>query len=255
MFFIIFFIYSTNALHVAITIPLSINSHNYILHMQRKKMKMHHYNRQNIRLMKHKLLLLLCAFFVLAQETSAQTRCAKDKGSPSYKHEWRFGVAGYPIIDQIGYTEWEHDKVIRPGISDIDRLYKDYHGPRKMIGLASAEYSYNQNKHLSFAIGGYASAGWESTYDYMNRRKGTNAGFNISIVPTVRWKYFVRDRFSMYGSFGLGASFGYFDEWNLWPTFQFVPLGLTFGGKVYGFAEYGAGLLYIGGAAGIGYRF
>jgi hypothetical protein len=96
---------------------------------------------------------------------------------------------------------------------------------------------------------------WENSYDYLGNRKGTNAGFNLSIVPAARWKYLVRDKFSMYGSVGLGISVGYFEEWSLWPTFEFVPLGLTFGDKVYGFVEYGAGLLYIGGAAGIGYRF
>ena len=36
---------------------------------------------------------------------------------------------------------------------------------------------------------------------------------------------------------------------------QIIPIGITFGRKVYGFAEYGAGFTYLGGSVGIGYRF
>lgn len=206
--------------------------------------------------MKHRLLIILCAISFFAQEAQAQTWTEKRKEPAKYQQEWRFGVAGYPIMELLGYSKWGYDyDVMAPGNIDIDRLYRDYHGPRKMIGLVSAEYSYNRNRHLTYAVGGYASTVWENTYDYKDQRIGTNAGFNLSIVPTVRWKYFVRDRFSMYGSAGLGVSVGYFEEWNIWPTFMFVPLGLTFGDKVYGFVEYGAGLLYIGGSAGVGYRF
>ena len=205
--------------------------------------------------MKHRLLILLCVIPLFALETSAQEFSERFTEHAKYKNEWRFGVAGYPMMELLGYSDWGFDFDIMPDKSDIDNLYKDYHGARRMIGLISAEYSYNYRKHLTFSVGGYASTVWEHTYDYMDELKGTNMGFNLSIVPTVRAKYLVRDKFSMYGYFGLGISVGYFEDWNIWPTFQFVPLGLTFGEKVYGFVEYGAGLLYIGGAAGIGYRF
>ena len=208
----------------------------------------------NERLMKYKLLILLSALCLLAQEAFSQVRSERPKNPAKYQHEWRFGIAGYPFMETLAYSDWGYFDVM-PDRNNVDNLYKDYHGPRKMIGLISAEYSYNRNKHLTFAVGGYASTVWENTYNYLDERVGTNMGFNLSIMPTVRWKYYVREKFSMYGDFGFGVSVGYFEEWNLWPTFHFVPLGLTFGDKVYGFVEYGAGLLYIGGAAGIGYRF
>ena len=60
----------------------------------------------------------------------------------------------------------------------------------------------------------------------------------------------------MYGSAGLGIMAGFFDdEAYIYPTFQLVPLGLTFGRKVYGFAEFGLGTLYIGANIGAGFRF
>ena len=207
--------------------------------------------------MKHKLIILICALSLFALDAPAQTWTKRDKEPAKYKHEWRFGVAGFPLIEMLSYSDWGyHDiDIMRPGYTDIDRLYKDYHGSRRMIGLVSAEYSYNFHKHLTLAVGGYASTVWEKRYDYTDQRKGINAGFSLSIVPTLRGKYLVRDKFSMYSAVGVGVNFGYFKDWSVWPTFIVVPLGITFGDKVYGFAEWGTGLLYIGGSAGIGYRF
>ena len=206
--------------------------------------------------MRYKLLILLCALSVVSFEAFAQDTTQVRKATAKYRHEWRFGVAGYPFLETLAFSDWGYfDDIMPDDRTDVDNLYKDYSGSRKMVGLISAEYSYNFRKHLTFSVGAYASAVWESTYNYLDERLGTNVGFNLNIMPTIRWKYLVRDKFSMYGDFGFGVSVGYFKEWNLWPTFHFVPLGLTFGDKVYGFVEYGAGLLYIGGAAGIGYRF
>jgi hypothetical protein len=75
-------------------------------------------------------------------------------------------------------------------------------------------------------------------------------------MPTARFKYVSRDAFSMYGSAGLGVMVGLSEkEVYCYPTFQLVPLGLTFGRKVYGFAEFGLGTLYIGANIGAGFRF
>ena len=146
----------------------------------------------NERLMKYKLLILLSALCLFAQEASAQPQEEMRKEPPKYKHEWRFGIAGYPFMETLAYSDWGYFDVM-PDRNNVDNLYKDYHGPRKMIGLISAEYSYNRNKHLTFAVGGYASTVWENTYNYLDERAGTNMGFNLSIMPTVRWKYFVRE--------------------------------------------------------------
>ena len=206
--------------------------------------------------MNHKLLFLLCVLSIFAQDASAQILETKRKTPAKYKHEWRFGVAGYPVMESLIFSDWGYKyDVVDPGTANVDRLYKDYHGTRRMIGLISAEYSYNPHKHLTFSVGGYASAVWEKVYDYNGKSKGINAGFNLDIVPTIRGNYIAKDKFTMYSSVGIGVSVGYFEEWNVWPTFILVPLGITFGDKIFGFAEFGTGLLYIGGAAGIGYRF
>lgn len=205
--------------------------------------------------MKYRLLILICACSIFAADLSAQ-EAPQSREAAGYKHEWRFGVAGYPFAETMTLSTWGYKvEPVAENFSDVDGFYSDYHGTRRMVGLFSAEYSYNFRKHWTFSIGGYLSAAGEKTYDYKNEFAGHNLGASLSIVPTIRGKYLVRDRFSMYASFGFGLNVTYMEEWSVFPTFIIVPLGLTFGDKVYGFVETGVGMLYIGGAAGIGYRF
>ena len=200
--------------------------------------------------MNKRLILILCLALLWPLGLSAQ----KTKDVP-FRHEWRFGVAGFPFMESFMFSGWGYD--IYPTPDDgLDEIYSDYHGATRALGLLSAEYSINYRKHFTFSIGGYFTGLWYNTYDYMDVRKGTDVGFNLSILPTARFKYINREFFSMYGSVAAGVAIGYFDkELYAFPTFQLVPVGFTFGRKVYGFAEAGLGFLYIGGQIGVGYRF
>lgn len=178
---------------------------------------------------------------------------AQRKEEPLYRHEWRFGLSGLPAIDALIHGRF-HDH--EPYDVDIDHAYESYGGPRRMLGLLSAEYSINRSKRFTFAVGGYVNYIWNRVNDYAGRRTGTEIGLSLHVIPTARYKYVSKPAFSAYGSIGLGAMVGYEDgEFFALPTFQIIPIGITFGRKVYGFAEYGAGFTYLGGSVGIGYRF
>ena len=202
--------------------------------------------------MTNRLTVILCAFLLCPIGLAAQ-----NKDDIPYRHEWRFGLAGLPLMDSFMYSDGYFDAV-NPEIYylDPDRLYKDYDGTRRMFGLVSAEYSINFRKRFTFAVGAYLSTAWNKVYRYDGKPKGTAMGIGLTIMPTARFKYISRDAFSMYGSAGLGIMAGYTEnEAYAYPSFQLVPVGLTFGRKVYGFAEFGLGMLYIGGNIGMGYRF
>ena len=200
--------------------------------------------------MNKRLTMALCLLLILPLGAAAQ----KNPDVP-FRHEWRFGVAGFPFMESLMFSSWGYDFDLPPA-DDLDNIYSDYPGATRALGLLSAEYSINYRKHFTFSIGGYFTGLWYSTYDYKDVRKGTDVGFNLSILPTARFKYINREFFSMYGSVAAGVAVGYFDkELYAFPTFQLVPLGVTAGRKVYGFAEVGFGLLYIGGNVGVGYRF
>ncbi len=179
---------------------------------------------------------------------------AQQKEEPLYRHEWRFGLSGIPAIDMLIHSRF-HDH--EPYDVDIDHAYESYGGPRRMLGLLSAEYSINRSKKFTFAIGGYVNCVWNRVNDYSGRKTGMDMGLSLHIIPTARYKYVSKTAFSAYGSLGLGAMVGVDEDGDFFgfPTFQFIPIGITFGNKVYGFAELGAGFTYIGGSAGIGYRF
>ena len=178
---------------------------------------------------------------------------AQQKEEPLYRHEWRFGLSGLPAIDALIHGRF-HDH--EPYDVDIDHAYESYGGPRRMLGLLSAEYSINRSKRFTFAVGGYVNYIWNRVNDYAGRRTGTEIGLSLHVIPTARYKYVSKPAFSVYGSIGLGAMVGCEDgEFFALPTFQIIPIGITFGRKVYGFAEYGAGFTYLGGSVGIGYRF
>lgn len=203
--------------------------------------------------MTKRLTIILCALMLCPLGLAAQ-----NQDEIPYRHEWRFGVAGYPLMDMLLYSDGWYDYMIDPAFHYLnpDRLYRDYEGTRRMIGLFSAEYSINYRKRFTFAVGAYLSSAWNKVYQYDGTRKGADVGFGLTIMPTARFKYVNREAFSMYGSAGLGIMAGFFDdEAYIYPTFQLVPLGLTFGRKVYGFAEFGLGTLYIGANIGAGFRF
>ena len=192
--------------------------------------------------------------FILALLTLLPTfMSAQQKEEPIYRHEWRFGLSGLPAIDALIHGRF-HDH--EPYDVDIDHAYESYGGPRRMLGLLSAEYSINRSKRFTFAVGGYVNYIWNRVNDYAGRRTGTEIGLSLHVIPTARYKYVSKPAFSAYGSIGLGAMVGCDDgEFFALPTFQIIPIGITFGRKVYGFAEYGAGFTYLGGSVGIGYRF
>ena len=178
--------------------------------------------------------------FILALLTLLPTfMSAQQKEEPLYRHEWRFGISGIPAIDALIHGRYhDHDPYYK---MDIDQVYEDYGGPRRMLGLLSAEYSINRSKRFTFAVGGYVNYIWNRVNDYAGIRKGTEIGLSLHVIPTARYKYVSKPAFSAYGSIGLGAMVGCEDgEFFALPTFQIIPIGITFGRKVYGFAEYRA---------------
>ena len=178
---------------------------------------------------------------------------AQQKEEPLYRHEWRFGLSGLPAIDALIHGRF-HDH--EPYDVDIDHAYESYGGPRRMLGLLSAEYSINRSKRFTFAVGGYVNCIWNRVNDYAGRRTGVDMGLSLHVIPTARYKYVSKPAFSAYGSIGLGAMVGCEDgEFFALPTIQIIPIGITFGRKGYGFAEYGAGFTYLGGSVGSGDRF
>ena len=179
---------------------------------------------------------------------------AREKDDVFPRHEFRIGMAGYPVMEWLMFGRFG-EPAYRP-YDNPSYLYRDYEGPRYMLGHVTAEYSYNCSRRFTFAAVAYMAGMWNDVYDYKGNRRGRESSVSVHILPTARFKYLDRPACTLYGSVGIGAWMSYDDnEFMAKPSVQVVPLGITFGRKLYGFAESGFGMAYVGWSIGVGYRF
>lgn len=186
------------------------------------------------------ILLTAGAFFAKAQDTDFQ------------RFEVRLGVSGYPILSSSFRNT---NKNVESPFSNLylEDLYNDRDGVIYTFGNIGAEFTWNIKKWLAVCAGLHVTPFWRDRYDgYTRQRKSRSSSADLSGVAMVRFNYFNRKYVHLYSS--VGAGFLLYD-WRVVPQIQLVPVGVSFGGKLFGFAELGAGSLFLGGNIGIGYKF
>ena len=99
--------------------------------------------------------------------------------------------------------------------------------------------------------GGYDVKGWQKSY-------------GIAFYPEYRRIWNPYSKVKVYLSVSAGLGVGFYNnckreynpgDWSVVPILQFTPVGISFGGKVFGFAEIMEGTYIFGGRAGIGCKF
>lgn len=180
---------------------------------------------------------------------------------PSFpKFEIRVGYAGAPVLDMLNFGTLERHHDWGPSWSDVfdlDELYAPQKGSTYMTGNFMAEFSWHVSKWFTLAGSLYLNGIYGSTFDPSSSEyTARDRGISIALLPVARfyWKNYEKCR--LYSAIGLGANYAtYQNQTSVLPTFQFTPIGLTAGRKVFFFAEYSFGFTNFGGQAGIGYRF
>lgn len=86
---------------------------------------------------------------------------------------------------------------------------------------------------------------------------GTSRFHVYTVMPSARFKYMNHPKCTLYGSAQAGLALYLINGGKPQPIFSFQinPIGVTFGSKLYGYAELGIGTQWFGGHLGIGYRF
>lgn len=187
------------------------------------------------------ILLSAGAFFAKAQDTDFE------------RFEFRLGVSGYPILSANFHSRVIDRVLYDVRNSSLDDLYQDRNGVCYTFGNIGAEFTWNIKKWLAVSGGVYVTPFWQSSYDgYTHERKSCSSSADFSAVAMVRFNYFNRKYVRLYSSIGSGLLL---NNGSVTPQIQLVPLGASFGGRVFGFAELGAGSLFLGGNIGIGYKF
>lgn len=189
--------------------------------------------------------------------------------------EARLGIGGSPEVA----SEFFHSGSYRYDVYDVwfpnnplSRMYKDYSGPLYSTGAICGEFVMHFKPRTAFvAIGGLCSV-WNDTFNGVTDAKtGRKTGVVLYLAPGLRGYWVKRDIIRLYSSFYVGISkYLGFDELKysyrsddgiryVDESFKFLgqitPIGIEVGRKLYGFLEFGAGSVYCGASAGIGYKF
>lgn len=175
------------------------------------------------------------------------------------KFEMRIGYSGFPMADVFYYGMSEMDLVDRPGRrpDGLEGLYAPSEGATYITGNIGAEFSWHIKKWFSLAGGLYFDGIYGSMIDPSSGRVlSRTGGVTVSFVPTARFYWANFETCRLYSSAGVGISASSYEgKGYVFPAFQFSPIGVTVGRKVFFFAEYSGGTVYMGAQAGVGYRF
>lgn len=185
----------------------------------------------------------------------------KARAQENPKYQFSFGWGGYPAYEFLFYEMpfTKYDISIRYLHPDLNRIYRDYPAKMYSSGTFSGEFGINFKKWFTLSFDLAANMVWRNHYDAVTDSKsGTDVGFMIHIVPNARFTWLNRDIVRMYSSIGLGCMTGTdaeTEEFLILPSVQLNPVGIEVGRKLFGFCEIGAGTMFTGAMAGIGYRF
>lgn len=192
---------------------------------------------------------LIATIILICAATSAQAQHEPD--------QIRVGWGGYPLMESllnVGFGCLCDTPVTYP---DLNEIYHDYSKPTFSTGVINVEASWFHRDWFTFSFNVAASYTWEGYRDAVtDKRTGTEDGFILYIVPQARFNWVRRDWVRMYSTVGLGVLAGITEgDFTVLPAAQLTPVGIEVGRRLFGFCEIGAGMLYFGGQAGIGFRF
>lgn len=198
--------------------------------------------------------LLICAC-LNARETSQDT--TKVKRQYPYQHTIEI-TTGYPSLMFLAEYPWLNKQI---EASRNGQEIKEYYQPGINVGYTFSwgkrwEVSALGNIHLTIydylQYPEIPSSGNKAEYDKTADPTLADRNINVggSISADVRFKWVVRESFSMYSALGLGVAFAF-----PLPMPYIAPVGIKFGkGKVYGLAELNISAANTFGMAGIGIR-
>ena len=220
--------------------------------------------------MNKKLLIVLCLFAGLAvQPCLAQQRYteAKRDFKRAYKeahrydpvtHAIRFQYSQLPLMAKAnfnGYTLKQFKEFINTRKGQLSYVYGDFTSTTATTGTFTAGYDMIFSSGRMFSCDLSAAFFWKTLYNGVtNQKQETKNGAIIYILPKYKYYYLSRPLLHLYGSVGLGAGLHFGFSSTVRPAFQYIPIGLEVGNKLYGICEIGLGNVYLGGSFGIGYK-
>lgn len=212
--------------------------------------------------------IILCALAVLlAMQAEAQDwrelRKQEFLDNFPYNYEVRLGWSGYPILEAANFPNGGGSPFMKYDVdpyyyyASLNNMYGTYQGPEYMTGLISGEFSVHFRRWFTLAVEAGFNGMWGRVYDKSDGSFVRNtSGISFTLMPHARFYWANAKNVRFYSGIGLGLGLGQYDKYfEVYPAFQFSPIGFTAGRKIFAFGETSLGTAYFGGKFGIGYRF
>ena len=205
---------------------------------------------------------ILCAVAALAVLSAGTAQAQERFGEPG---QWslELGVAPIAFAGEHAVAE----QVLNPfaqvfaviftfGLYKPEKSYDEYHTSPAL----SVRTNYQVNPWL--VVCADVNGGWASC-DRIKEENGpverTDHWKSLSLVPGVRFIYVNKAKWQLFSGLSFGAACLFSDkedEGGIRPTFEIVPVGVKYGGPVYGHLELNWGSEFgVSGLAGIGFKF
>lgn len=169
------------------------------------------------------------------------------------RHEVSLAGAFYP-----GYYAFGYNYGTLSYMPSVESLYdsSNNYTEEYITNVWSLKYTYNFTEILAFSASLSYEGGWEKQYRRSDE-SFISKKYDHYITPMMhlRVHWLNRRNVRLYSDAAVGVSANISKVSNLIFAGQFTPIGVTFGRSLFGFVECGAGSVYMGGCAGIGYRF
>lgn len=171
------------------------------------------------------------------------------------KNHFRIGLGGYPWIPALFTADFGHDWYYSVPAS-LGNIYMDREGSSFTTGNIYGEYAWDLKKWFTASVSASTDIIWTNGHDSVtDRRTYTDVNALVHIMGKAKFNWVSGETVKLYSAISLGIITGYADEIVGLPGIQINPVGIEIGKKVFFFCETGIGTTYIGGMAGIGYRF
>lgn len=169
------------------------------------------------------------------------------------------------LMSCIGIKAQEYSYEAKAGWTYLDLISVVYilgedatgeitYGPKKTVGIFSADFNYEMKKWLS--VGGKVN--YRNSWCTATSLKGESIDriSGLTIMPTVTFTTGFESTFRYYATLGLGAGVDLSsDSRGAFAAFQITPFGIAVGKKLSWYLELGLSNTLIGFITGISWRF
>lgn len=174
-------------------------------------------------------------------------------------HDLRLGVGSVNLSTFIMLgDDWFGccDESYRYDFRDQMLDSKTYLSPERLWGTFSLSYTYHSRRRVQAGVMATFAAVTQRRRDVFTDRTVENLSrYSFSVLPVVRLLWLHRPAVSLYSAAALGVAVAIeTDDTRMLPWYDVSLIGCTFGRRLFGFAEIGAGMSGMF-RVGIGYRF